>query len=88
LIDKFHIRLMDKRDIPGASEIDIVPADHPYLRIISMRKADRTTPVWPLGFAALDACDHPNPRVARAAKEVWNQWIANLVDPQSGSGHG
>jgi hypothetical protein len=65
------------REVPGASEVTILDARHPLFGLLSeRRKAERQD--WPLGLAALDAMDHPNPRIAMLARDCWRRWVDEI----------
>lgn len=67
----------------GTSTLCILPPEHPAMRLHAYRTENHYVPAWPTGFAALDAIEHADPRVAEAADEAWRWWIDNQASEQS-----
>ncbi len=77
IMDKSNLRLSEKRETPGESEVTLLDPGHPLFGISEARRNAEREP-WPLGLAVLDAFDHPNARVAQSARELWRKWIDDI----------
>ncbi len=77
MVTNGKMKMFETREVPGASEVTILDARHPIFGIYEKRQ-QASRDGWPLGLAALDCIDHPNPRIAMLAKDQWRKWIDEI----------
>jgi hypothetical protein len=74
IASELDLQFSERRDISGVSEVMVLDPRHPIFGLYNEIKA-ADGEEWPLGLAALDSFDHPNPRVSTLSRECWRKWI-------------